>query len=375
MGGREVPILWNGRRARAWVPDLLAARDLSLTERTTRGTERAAALARRSNDQLPRQWEALGRLLLRTEGVASSFIEGVGAPLVDVAVAELDPAVGEHAAWVADNLKAVQSAVGEAQEGPLRVRSLHRWHGLIMRGTRHLPPRLVGTPRKEQGWIGGTSPLDAALVTPPPDAVERLLTDLVEFVNRTDVDPVTQAAVAHAQFEVIHPYADGNGRVGRVLVGWVLSRRLGLVTPPPVSVRIATDRGGYLAGLTHFRLGQADPWVAWFADVVGGAGEASINLVHDVQELQAQWTDRLTDVRTDATARQVLSLLPQHPVLGAATVADALDVSERAGRAALETLARYEIVERFDRVAQGRGRPRKWWVAPELIALVSAWSR
>lgn len=221
--GREVRVEWNGRSVAAWVPALLAERDLRLTEATVRLTERAAAAARRGSDSLPADWEALSRLLLRAEGVASSYVEGVRAPVAEVAAAELDPAVGETAAWVADNLAAVLQAVGEAREGPLAVQSLQRWHHRLMAGASHLPDRLIGSSRDLQGWIGGASPMDAALVVPPADLIAPLLGDLVAYVNRRDVDPVTQAAVAHAQFELIHPYADGNGRVGRILIGWILT--------------------------------------------------------------------------------------------------------------------------------------------------------
>ncbi len=307
--------------------------------------------------------------------MASSFIEGVQAPLAEVAAAELDPTAGQAAVEVAGNLAAVRAAIDEAHGGALMSTSLDRWHRTLMAGAGHLPSHLIGAPRDAQGWIGGTSPVDAALVTPPPEHLGALLDDLVAFANRTDIDPVTQAAAAHAQFEIIHPYADGNGRVGRVLVGWILTRRLSLVSPPPVSVRIAADRGGYLAGLTRFRLGEADPWVRWFADAVGDAGDASVNLIHAVAKLQASWADRLVGVRADAAARGALDLLPAHPVLAASTVAAALGVSERAGRSALQTLAGRGIVEPFDPAARRRGRPRTWWVAPELIALATAWPR
>ena len=79
------------------------------------------------------------------------------------------------------------------------------------------PERYVGRIRDEQGWIGGTNPFDAHLVTPPADRLGALLDDLLAWVNRDDVDPIAQAAIAHAQFEIIHPFADGNGRIGRVL--------------------------------------------------------------------------------------------------------------------------------------------------------------
>ena len=85
---------------------------------------------------------------------------------------------------------------------------------------------MVGAYRTEQSWVGGTSPRDAAYVPPPPALIEELMDDLIAFANDDTLDPVTQAALVHAQFESIHPYADGNGRIGRVLIGWVLARRL-----------------------------------------------------------------------------------------------------------------------------------------------------
>lgn len=375
MSGREQAIEWRGRKVNAWVPDPLTKRDLTLTEPTARRTERAAAAARHGDDVLPADWGALARLLLRAEGVASSHIEGVQAPLAQVAAAELDPSVGESAAWIADNAAATLAAITQASKAPLSAEALHRWHRRLMTAAGHLPKHQVGAWRDLPGWIGGTSPLNAAVVVPPPELIAPLICDLIEFANRTDIDPVTQAAVAHAQFELIHPYADGNGRVGRILIAWVLTRRLNLATPPPVSVRIATDRSGYLSGLTLFRLDQLDPWVAWFAEIVEGSGDAATNLVGAVAELTADWSERIAKVRKDGIAHRVLALLPAHPVIGGEIVASELGVSERAARMALETLEDHNIVERSAIVRHKTGRPPRWWVASELLALVGAWSR
>lgn len=327
---------------------------------------------------MPPDHEALARLLLRAEGVASSFIEGVTAPLVDVVLAEVSPAgIPTPAAWVAANLAAVTEAVA-ASDLALSVELLCDWHGTLTTGS-PAPGRYVGTVRDEQGWIGGTSPLDASLVTPPAELLPGLLDDLIAYANRDDVDPIAQAAIVHAQFEVIHPFADGNGRIGRVLISWLLTRRLHLVTPPPVSGRLAADRDGYLAGLALYRLGQLEPWVRWFADAVTGAGRAQRALVRSVEEVKQQWRTTLAGpregraLRRDALAWRVLDLLPRHLVLTAALVAEHTGRTQRAAGNALGQLAAAGVL--VEHVAAGRrgpGRPARLYVNPDLLALTGA---
>lgn len=375
MSGAEVTIEWKGRPATAWAPDPLARRDMAVGTDVVRRTERAVAAVRLADARLPSGWEPLARLLLRAESVASSNIEGLHARVADVAAAELDgEAVGGDAAWVADNLGAVTDALAAARGGGrLTRKALHGWHGRLMRHSA-LGRGMVGAFRPAQGWIGGSSPRDAAYVPPPPDLVPALMADLLRFVNRRDLDPVTQAAVAHAQFETIHPYGDGNGRIGRVLVLWVLARRLRVAIPPPVSVLIARDPGGYLLGLYLFRTGELDAWVGWFAEVVRKAGEAAAEWAEEVDTILAAWQERLVGLRVDAAARAALGELPGHPVVSAEVVAGRLGVSERAARSALSALAERGIVEPFE-VRGGRaGRPRHWWVARELVEPAGRWT-
>jgi len=260
----------------------------------------------------------------------------------------------------------------------LTTSMLCEWQRTVVAGS-PLPARHVGVVRDEQGWIGGTSPLDAALVTPPPDHVPQLLDDLIAFANSSDIDPIVQTAVVHAQFEIIHPFADGNGRVGRVLISWMLSRRLALVTPPPVSIRLAADRGGYLAGLTLYRLGQHEPWVLWFADAVVGAGAAQRDLIAGVERLARLWRTQLgapgerRAPRADAVVWRVVDLMPRHLVLTAALLAAELGVTIRAATSALNDLERRGILVRYQ--PPGRrspGRPSGMFVSPELLGLVGA---
>jgi Fic family protein len=377
--GIEVPIAWRGRRARAFVPTRLADRDLALTSRTIAAAARAQAAVEHGAATMPDDYAALARLLLRAEGVASSFIEGVTAPVVDIVLAELDASAPSAAAWVAANLTAVSEATEEAHAGALTVDSLCRWHRTLMTGS-PTPAQHVGALRTEQGWIGGTSPLDAHLVTPPADEVPALVDDLVAYVNRGDIDPVCQAAIAHAQFEVIHPFADGNGRVGRVLVAWILVRRLALITPPPVSARIAADVGGYGSGLVLFRMGDHDAWVRWFAEAVSGAGRAHQELVASVERLQRQWREQLSEprhgarrVRSDAAAWRALDLLPRHLVLTGPVVAREIGVPLKSANAALRELVDAGILIEHGTVqGRGRGRPSRLYTSPELLGLTGS---
>ncbi len=287
VAGRDVEVVWNGRRVRAFVPTLLAERDLTLSSTSIAKVATAQADAEFAAESLGNEYEVLARLLLRSEGVASSFIEGITAPVIDIVLAERDlPSSNSQATWVSANLDAVTSALQNPGRSDLSSETLKLWHATLMAGS-PTPERYVGVFRSEQGWIGGHDPTDAHLVTPPADIVDNLISDLVAFVAREDIDPVAQAAIAHAQFEIIHPFADGNGRVGRVLIAWILARRLALLSPPPVSVAIATDVGGYSSGLTLFRLGDLDAWVQWFAEAIRRAARAQRELVTALEELES----------------------------------------------------------------------------------------
>jgi Fic family protein len=380
LAGTEVPITWRGRRVRAFVPQLLAERDLTLDIRAAASCGAAELSVARGAEALPDDYAPLARLLLRAEGVASSYIEGVTAPVVDIVLAE-HQGTGGHtpAAWVAANLAATSQAVAHAiGTDPLTVDELCRWHGALMAGS-PAPARHVGCLRDEQGWIGGPTPLEAHLVTPPPSELSALVADLLVFVNGTGSGPVAAAAIAHAQFEVVHPFADGNGRLGRALVSWALTRRLHLLVPPPVSARLAADVGGYTSGLTQYRFGRTSAWVAWFAEAVSGAGRAQSQLVLAVEQIRAGWRARLAELRNvralraDSAAWRALELLPRHLVLSAPVVADALGLSRKGAGGALRALTGAGILTPYTNPAgAGRGRPPHLYVSEELLGLAGS---
>ena len=182
---------------------------------------------------------------------------------------------------------------------------------------------------------------------------------------------MSRAALVHAQFVAIHPYGDGNGRLGRVLVSRVL-RRGGVTVraTAPISMAIARDPGGYLSGLHLFEQGNVEEWVRWFAGTATWAATTTERLVEQASDVLARWSELVAGLRGDHTASALLERLPAQPVLSARDVSALLDVSERSGRTALTTLAARGILTPLPEVpAERPGRARHWFAATELLDL------
>ena len=379
--GREVPIVWNRRKTVAWVPGLLCGREFPLSVPTGRAVERATTICRTASADAPASWEVLARLTLRSEGAASSAIEGVHAGYSAIALAQRVGRVSTDAeTWVADNLAALHAALDHAAGvSEITLEDLNSWHELLMRSSA-LPVHMIGRVRTEQGWIGGSSPFDAALVTPPPEFLEQLLTDLLDFCNRgssrapaADSDGVASAAIAHAQFETIHPYADGNGRLGRILLLWMVTRELRLTYPPALSVRLERNRGAYLSGLTLFQGGSHDQWIRSLADMLTEAAHDMRRVTREVEQLLLRWVSAVEDLRVDSAAVAALALIPRWVVLDANLVASSLDVSTRAARGALARLVSRGVLQMMELAKlETVGRPSPQYVSPELLRILAA---
>ncbi len=367
--GYAVLTEWNGRPVEAWVPALLRERSLDLSVSAARAGERACAALRLADARLPGQLAPLARLLLRNEGVASSAIEGLHEPIESVLIAGRTGA-GGPAGWVADNLVVIDQAFDTA-DAPLTPGTLHRWHRRLMQHGA-LPSEMTGAFRPVLGWIGGTSPLDAAYVPPPPSEIPPLVEDLIAFADSfpPDFDPVSHAAVVHAQFEAIHPYGDGNGRLGRALISRMLRRRAVTArSTVPISMTIARDPGGYLAGLRLFEQGKLDPWIRWFAETAGRAAATTNQLIDQTAALAARWEEALAGLRADHSARALLPHLPAHPLLSAADTAELLGISQRTARTTLAALAGRGILSPIDIATRAPGRNRHWFIVRDLLRL------
>lgn len=270
----------------------------------------------------------LAAVLLRTESASSSQIENVTARAKALALAELGAAhFGSNAELVAAHVEAMNRALDLADGvAPASILAIH---DALMRSQRHADP---GAFRSEQVWIGGSgaSPHGAAFVPPHHARVAEAIEDLCAFVARTDVPLLTQAAVAHAQFETIHPFNDGNGRTGRALIHALL-RQGGATTRAtvPVSAGLLTDTASYFAALTDYRDGDLSPIVARFADAAFAAIGNGRRLAEDLLAVHEGWSEAISARRTAAVWR-MLPLLLSHPAVTSALVQEMTGLSQPA---------------------------------------------
>lgn len=193
-----------------------------------------------------------------------------------------------------------------------------------------------------------------------------LIADLCEFMNRDDISAVAHAAIAHAQFETIHPFGDGNGRVGRCLSHVIVMRR-GLASSyvPPVSLVLGAQKDPYIDGLERFRVGRDDEWVEQFAAAVEIAAVRARGFSADVEALQADWVVRAGPMRSDSAARAIIEFLPSYPIVTAAVIEEVTDRSRVAAIKGLERLAEAGILTRHRNQRKGDS-----WEAKELFALL-----
>lgn len=359
----------RGIRFQAFVAEPIAEMTPVLSEDSLALCDRASSQLSRIGAGSPIACDPVGRLLLRSEGLASSDIEGIQVTPRRLLEAGLTTSDDQPAIWVLDNIAAIESAHAQADRA-LTVGMLEHWHHTLMRRST-LPSEYVGRFRTVQGWIGGAGPPTAVFVPAPPEFIDELIDDLVVFANRRDISPVAQAAIVHAQFETIHPFADGNGRIGRAMVGWSLRRR-GAATAvvPPLSPQIARRVDQYVYGLLAYREDRLDDWVAWFAAMALAAAEDAAGLETQVAKLVVRWRSELAGRRSDDTARRLIEVLPALPVVDVAGAAFALGVSDRSARRALNELEESGVLEPLPPRSEGAGRPRKNWIAGALVDLI-----
>lgn len=287
----------------------------------------------------------MSSVLLRTESTSSSQIENLTVGARQLAMAELDHSSSDNAKIVVANVRAMEAALELADR--LDEQAILNMQAVLVSaqpGGEHY----AGMYRDELVWVGTSrvSPIGASHIAPQPERVKSCMSDLLSFMHRLDIPALLHAAIAHAQFETIHPFVDGNGRTGRALVHAML-RASGVMTKTtaPLSAGLLRDTAGYFDALTAFREGNATPIAEQFISASLFAASSGRQLVDDLAGLLDQAQYRLHGIRRDAAAWKVLPLLVTHPVITAPFLNRRLGLTEMTAQRTLTQLVERGVVE------------------------------
>jgi len=363
--GTYVTTSTAGERVRAFVPFplppdpplLLAPDDLDLMERANRSLGKLDGLA----TLLPEASLFL-YMYVRKEAVLSSQIEGTQSSFADLLLYEHEQSPGVPVGdveEVSSYVAAMKHGLDRLRGGfPLSLRLIREIHSILLahgRGSDRLP----GEFRRSQNWIGGTRPGNARFVPPPPDRLPDCLSDLERFLHGKPVRmPVLlRAALVHVQFETIHPFLDGNGRLGRLLVALLLCQESVLSEPVLyLSLFFKQHRDVYYEHLQRVRIeGDWEGWVRFFMEGVATTADEGVAAARSILDMFAEHRCSIGALgRASGTSLRVHDLLQRKPVVSIADVAGALDVSAPTAAGALRRLEEIGFV----REITGRQRDR-----------------
>lgn len=308
---------------------------------------------------------ALNTFLIRTEGVASSKIEQVEASAVDYALALAGNRANSSAIAMVDAGSAIKELVSSAgSSSGITENAILSAHKTLL-SSDPSEVHFAGRWRTMQNWIGGSnySPRNALYVPPPADTVELYVSDLLSFARRQDVDPLVQATLVHAQFESIHPFTDGNGRIGRALINSVLRyRKVTNHIIVPLASALVANAERYFAALGSYRDGDLAPLLEAFTVGSRIAAEETQRTAQKLLALPGSWQERIT-VREGSAAQRLVAVLLNTQTLTSQWVERELQVTPRTAFGGIEDLEEAGIVSEIT----GRKRHRVW-VVTEVMA-------
>ncbi len=346
----------------ASVPPLIANQTISLDSELHALTEEAASELARFDAEVGQIAAPFASILLRTESASSSEIENLTSGARQIALAELGEHASKNAQLVVGNVRAMQAALALSES--IDGHAILEMHRALLE---HSNPDIVGHWRDQQVWIGGGSlgPHTAQFVPPHQDRVPALMGDLVAFANRVDLPVLAQTAIAHAQFETIHPFSDGNGRVGRSLIqamlrGGQLTRNVAV----PVSAGLLHDTGRYFDALSAYRSGDVAPIIRSIADASFAAVRNGRILVDDLETVQVEWRGRIR-ARQDSAAHRLVDILLRQPVIGAAAASAQLGISTVNAQVAIDRLVDADILTQIT-----DGRRNRIWLAKDVVRVL-----
>jgi Fic family protein len=323
----------------AVIPALIATAPLSLPAALIGELEDAVSTLVRFDAQVGSLTAPFSSILLRTESASSSEIEKLTASAKAIALAELGQSDSLNAQLIVDNGAAMEAALSLKQQ--ISAENIIAMHACLMTRTW---PEICGRFRNQPVWVGGHSPQVAHFVPPVSSRVPELINDLVLFTKRLDVPALAQIAIAHAQFETIHPFEDGNGRTGRAIVQSMLGfSSLKLQTTVPISAGLLHDTDSYFAALDSYRAGDPIPIINSFLDASFKAVALGTDLAERIQKLASDWQEQVNP-RANSTAAKLINLLLAQPAIDVKSTSSQLGVSEEAARTALVSLVEAGVV-------------------------------
>lgn len=343
----------------ASIPHLIANRDVILSPQlTARVSDLLVSIARFDGEQMQRGYD-LPALLLRSESSASSQIEHLTSSVRNVALAELADESPQNARLVAGNVAAMRKALASQDE--ITVDSIRDVHRILINWSGE---SFGGELRREQVWVGGTpySPHGAHYVPPTWQRVPEYLDDIVAFISREDVDPIVQAAVAHAQFETVHPFIDGNGRTGRVLLHKIL-RRSGVLlhVTLPLSAGLLHNVDAYMKSLEAYQEGNPIAVVEQLVDALEFSLMVGRLVARNLDGVFAGWRGLMTE-RANSSIHRLPLVLAEQPVVTVPYVAEKMGITTRAAQNLVSRACEYEILRPL-----GNRRRGMFYQADELI--------
>ncbi|MHC6593446.1 Fic family protein [Arthrobacter sp. C152] len=336
------------------------------TSAVTAAAEDAALAIRDFDHEFGNDVAPFSAILLRTESVSSSQIENVTANARSIGMAELGDDSKRNATLVVDNVAAMNAALATADAlEPASILAMH--HTLML----HADPKGAGRWRSEPVWIGtsSASPVGADFVAPDAKRVPELMDDLMAYARRSDIQILVQAAIAHAQFETVHPFTDGNGRTGRALLHAMLRNKgLTRAVTVPVSAGLLSDVEGYHRALTAYRDGNPDHIILLTAEATFRAIGNGRQLATDITSARNRWKDAIK-ARKDAAAWKIADLLARQPVVNAKLLEDRLGLSGPTIWRQMQVLEEAAVVQGFDKFKRGRH-----WRSDEILAALDAFA-
>lgn len=298
-------------------------------------------------------------MYVRKEALMSSQIEGTQATLEDVLDPLLDANANRNVADVVNYIKATEFAIQRLQELPLCNRLIKETHAVLMEGVRG-QEKSPGEFRYSQNWIGGQGSTlkNARYIPPSPDDMIEAMSDLEKYINADDdLHSLIRAALIHYQFETIHPFLDGNGRVGRLLITLFLMEKKVLTTPALyISYFLKKNRVEYYDRMTEVReKGNYEQWIKFFLQAIMESAEDATNTIDELIALHDANVDVISKMgRSAKNAMLVFNYLETHPIIEIRKTAEALDVAFNTVSSAVSRLVDAGILVQTSKVSRNR---------------------